>query len=184
MRYAASVRRIALELQDGPGGWVEAVLSMGPEFGSFYVRLQRTEHGEWTPQGTLYVAGLPESLRDLPLHRVLLAVAASESLHAALARRLDEEVPEPGSHEFEAAFTSWVHDEPPLVLERPKGRALPDDFFTKVAETYRTAMMRGLPPRTAVAEAAGVSTDVAGRWVREARRRKFLPETQPGKVKA
>jgi hypothetical protein len=39
-----------------------------------------------------------------------------------------------------------------------------------------------LNPRSAIAEAAKVSTDVAGRWVREARKRGFLPATDPGKV--
>jgi hypothetical protein len=177
------VRRFELEFQDGPGGWVEAVVSEEGEFASFFVRVRRGKQGRWAPDGALYVPGLsPETLRAVPLKRILLAVSASESLRASLERRLEQAVPEIGTPEFHRAFTSWIHPEPSLTLERPKGRALPDEFFAKVAETYRAATIRGWPPRTAVAEAAGVSTDVAGRWVREARKRKYLPATEQGKV--
>jgi hypothetical protein len=181
------VRRIELDLQDGPGGWVEANVfeEGGGDFKPFYVRFRPDRSDGWSPHGTLYVPGLsPETLRAVPLKRIALAVEASKSLRDALARRCREHVPEVGTPEFYDVFTGWVHDEPPLTLERPKGRALPDEFFAKVAETYRAATIRGRPPRTAVAEAAGVSTDVAGRWVREARKRKYLPGTEQGKVTA
>jgi hypothetical protein len=181
------VKRVVLELQDGPGGWVEAVVSEegSGEFASFFVRFRPDGQSGWSLDGALYVPGLsPVTLRALPLNRIQLAVNASDSLRKALARRLQEPVPEVRTQEFVGAFTSWVHEEPELALERPKGRALSDDFFAKVADTYRSAMTRGLPPRTAVADAAGVSTDVAGRWVREARKRKYLPATHQGKVKA
>jgi len=67
-------------------------------------------------------------------------------------------------------------------LKRPAGRNLPDEFYATVAERYRDAAGRGLSPRAAIAEAAGVSADVAGRWVRQARKRGYLPPTEPGKV--
>jgi hypothetical protein len=181
------VKRIELELQDGPGGWVEAVVfeEAGGEYKPFYVRFRPDKSERWSPHGTLHVPGLsPETLRAVPLKRIALAVEASTLLREALARRFDEPVPEVGTREFYDAFTGWVHEEPPLTLERPKGRALPDEFFAKVAETYRAATIRGRPPRTAVAEAAGVSTDVAGRWVRVARDRGYLPATEQGKVTA
>jgi len=179
------VKRFELEFQDGPGGWVEADVIGEGEYAPFFVRFRLDKQGGWAPDGALYVPGLsPETLRAIPLKRILLAVGASESLRAALQRRLTETVPEVGTVEFHRAFTSWVHEEPPLRLQRPKGRALPDEFFAKVAETYRAATIRGWPPRTAVAEAAGVSTDVAGRWVREARKREYLPATEQGKVTA
>lgn len=180
------MRRIELDLSDGPGGWVEAVAHGRRELaGLYFVRLSPHDDGRWGPDGALFVPGVtPETLRAIPLQRILLAVDASESLRGDLASRLDEEVPEVGTVEFVKAFTGFVHEEPPLTLERPKGRSLPDEFFVQVAETYRSAVARGLPPRTAVAEAAGVSLDVAGRWVREARRRQHLPPTQQGKVRA
>jgi hypothetical protein len=186
-RYAPPMRRIELDLLDGPGGWVQATVRREGELGvDFYcVRLWQDEEGNWSPQGALYVPGVtPETLRAVPLNRIVLAVNATEALRADLARRLNETAPDVGTKEFWAAFTGFIHDEPPLKLERPKGRRLSDEFFAQVAETYRGAMMRGLPPRTAIAEAAGTSTDVAGRWVREARKRNLLPPTRQGKVRA
>jgi hypothetical protein len=181
------MKRIYLELQNGPGGWVEAFVfeEGGADYKPFYVRFRPDISERWSPHGTLHVPGLsPETFRAVPLKRIALAVEASAMLREALARRLHETVPEVGTLEFYETFTGWVHEEPPLTLERPKGRALPDEFFAKVAETYRAATIRGWPPRTAVAEAAGVSTDVAGRWVRVARDRGYLPATKQGKVTA
>jgi hypothetical protein len=87
--------------------------------------------------------------------------------------------------DFLKAFTGYGHwPEPAIVLDRPAGRRLDDDWYAKVAEAYRLAAARGLKPRTAIAEAASVSTDVAGRWVYEARKRGLLPKTQPGRVTA
>lgn len=183
------VKRIGLDLVDGPGGWLEAAVAEEGGFSRYepsYVRFQPDGRGGWSPQGTLYIPGLsPETIRAVPLKRIALAVEASKPLRDALASRFSEPAPEPGTADFTNLWATrghWFHEEPPLTLERPKGRALPDEFFAKVAETYRAAIVRGLPPRTAVAEAAGVSTDVAGRWVREARKRAYLPATQPGKV--
>ena len=59
------------------------------------------------------------------------------------------------------------------MLERPPGRRLNDDFYAQVADVYRRVAGRQKNPRTVIAEAAGVSTDVAGRWVYEA------PEARP-----
>ncbi len=182
------MKRIELDLVDGPGGWLEALVAEegGSEYQPFYVRCQPDGRGGWPLQGTIYVPGLSaETIRAVPLRRITLAVEASKPLRAALTSRFDEPAPEPGTPDFQELWASvahWVHEEPPLVLERPKGRALPDEFFAKVAETYRAAIVRGLPPRTAVGEAAGVSADVAGRWVREARKRQYLAATQQGKV--
>lgn len=149
------------------------------------MRLTRRPDGEWAPQGSLYVPGLTsERLRTLPLVRILLAVAADEALQNELVARLDDDVPEAGAtNEFHKVFTNWSHAEP-LTLERPGGRKLSDDFYARVADVYRAATVRGLRPRTAIAEAAGVSSEVAGRWVREARKRDLLPETTPGRVRA
>ena len=110
-----------------------------------------------------------------------MAVAASEGLRERLVAGLDKEAPEPGP-ELLKALSGFVHPEFP-PLERPEGRNLPDEFYATVADRYRDAAARGLNPRSAIAEAAEVSTDVAGRWVREARKRGFLPATEPGKVK-
>jgi Family of unknown function (DUF6214) len=179
------MQRTELELQTGPGGWVEAVfhhedlvLTQG------YVRLTRRD-GEWLTQGTLYLPGLSaETLRTFLLRRIQLAVAASPALQRDLEARMNDDVPDIGTNEFHAAFAGFAHPEPALTLKRPAGRRIPDGFYRQVAETYRGATARGLRPRLAIAEAAGTSTDVAGRWIYEARKRGHLPPTTPGKVNA
>jgi len=178
--------REELELMDGPGGWVEVNLHHEDlVLTEFFVRLRRRADGEWVPHGAIYVPGLrPDAMRSLPLSRVLLAVGADASLRRDLEARMDHDVAELGTNEFHEQFTGFVHPEPPLRLERPRGRALPDDFYGEVADAYRAATARGLRPRTAIAQAANVSTDVAGRWVREARKRELLPPTSPGRVRA
>lgn len=183
------MQRTELELQAGPAGWVAAfVLRDGGLAEVVFLRLAPGgDDGIWAPEGTLYVPSLtPEKLRTIPLRRILAAVAASEALRNDLGARLDEPTPEPGPAGFLEPFSGLVHPEPPPlgVLKRPPGRRLTDDFYAAVAEKYRTATTRGLNPRAAIAEAAGTSTDVAGRWVREARKRRYLPPTTPGKVKA
>ena len=179
------MQRTELDLQAGPGGWLQVTISRDGEFGDVYLRLRRTGEGTWVPQGTLYAPPLsPELLKAIPLRRILVAVAASDAARNDLEKRRDETAPEPGSPEFAEAFaTGWLHPEPPpLKLKRPRGRRLPDDFYAAVANLYLQAAARGLNPRTAVAEAAGATTEVAGRWVREARKRGQLPPTAPGKV--
>jgi hypothetical protein len=179
-------QRTELELQAGPGGWLTATFSGGGEFWNVYLRLRRTDDGSWAPDGTLYAPPLsPETLRTIPLRRILLAVAASDAARNDLENKLGEPVPEPGSTEFHSELdTAWVHPEPLPKLKRPQGRRLPDEFYAAVADLYREAAARGLNPRTTVAEQAGISTEVAGRWVREARKRGQLPPTAPGKAKA
>jgi hypothetical protein len=172
-----------MTLLDGPGGWVQADIRRDGEIERVWLRLQLDRPGNWQLQGALYVDGLtPENVRTLPLRRILAAVAASPHLRRELTARLDQSTSDPGSGEFRKSFSGFVHPEPALKLERPAGYRLSDDFYGAVAEAYRTALARGLNPRPAIAEAADVSTDVAGRWVREARKRGLLPATTPGKV--
>lgn len=177
------MQRTELDLQAGPAGWVKVTLSSGGEFWEVYLRLRRTDDGTWAPEGTLYARPLsPEQLRAIPLRRILLSVNASDAARNDLGKRLEDSAPEPGTPEFDEVFaTGWAHPEP-FQLQRPRGRRLPDEFYAEVADLYRKATASTLNPRTAVAEAAGVSTEVAGRWVREARKRGQLPPTEPGKV--
>lgn len=180
------MQRTELELTAGPGGWLQVTISRFGEVEDVHLRLRRTDEGTWVPQGTLYAPPLsPEKLRTIPLRRILVAVAASDAARNDLEKRLTESTPEPGTKGFYESFTGWVHPEPPLPkLERPSGRRLSDDFYAGVATLYRAAAARGLNPRITVAEVAGASTEVAGRWVREARKRGQLPPTTPGKANA
>jgi hypothetical protein len=182
-RYARVVDEQRLEFLDGPGGWLQVLVrrpSRPTE--SIWIRLKPTADQEWIPTGELFVADLtPQLLRDIPLRRILLAVAASDALRTRLARRLKQRVPADSEALFRA-FEGYAIDEPELELRRPAGRYLSKEFYAEVARFYRSAVERGLKPRKAIAEAAGVSNEVAGRWIRQARKQDLLPATEPGKV--
>ena len=49
-----------------------------------------------------------------------------------------------------------------------------DDHFQRVADLYYEALGNGQRPRAIVAELFDTSTDTAGRWIREARKREFI----------
>jgi hypothetical protein len=187
----AGMEKTTLEFTVGPGGWLH--VGERSETGAmrqfFCVRLKPHKEGHWAPDGTIFLAsGLtPESIRIVPLRRTLLAVAASESLREKLEARFSEDAPDPGTPEFLQAGSGFLVPEPkppPAKLKRPKGRILSDDFYKAVAEAYRVAVLRGEAPRSAIAQSAGVSNDVAGRWVHQARGKGYLADTEQGKVSA
>jgi hypothetical protein len=61
-----------------------------------------------------------------------------------------------------------------------RGKRLQHNELERVAEVYRLATERGMPPTQAVREAFHVSYPTAGRWVHEARNRGLLPKTTRG----
>lgn len=66
-------------------------------------------------------------------------------------------------------------------LTRPDGTD-PDAFYELVAQAYREALTTTSAPALAMAEEAGVPVGTAHRWIREARRRSFLPPARRGRV--
>jgi hypothetical protein len=143
-----------------------------------FVRFQPDAKGRWKP-AEWRIPGYPaEILRQVPHQRIARAVQANEQVKQALATRLAE----PAEEGFAHAFGVAVRDRP-IVISRPKGRNLDDNFYAHVGHVYRQAVGSGLKnPRQAIAEAARVSPDTAGRWIYEARKRHFIPKTTPGKV--
>jgi hypothetical protein len=167
-----------IEFMPGPVGWL-ACRWRGENVFVHFVR-----KGEyWTTNALFCLSPKPEMLRALPLHRIEVAANAGGSITEQLAARYEEPEPGIGTAEFHRAFTGFMHPEP-LELTRPKGHRLDDDWYAKVAATYVAAKDRGLKPRTTIAELADVSTDVAGRWIYEARKRGHLAPTKPGRVTA
>lgn len=57
-----------------------------------------------------------------------------------------------------------------------------DAFYRRVARVYTRAALRERAPAEAIARANRVPVTTIHRWVREARRRKFLPPGRPGVV--
>jgi hypothetical protein len=168
-----------IHLIPGPAGWVQARFTTADGRRRVFVRCEPDAAGRWQPAELSVPHPTPGLLRELPFHRIAAAVNANEAVTAELGKRLAEE-PEEG---FRAAFGEARPVRTPLApLKRPPGRRLDDNFYARVALVYKQAVGRGVKPRLAIAEQAGVSTDVAGRWVREARKRHLIPKTTPCKV--
>jgi hypothetical protein len=168
-----------IHLIPGPAGWVQARFTLDGRRYRVFVRFEPDAKGQWKPAEWAIPGYRDDVLRQVPHNRIRKAVAADEQLKAKLAGRLSEE-PEPG---FRSAFGEAERHKP-IQLRRPKSRRLDDVFYRQVAYAYRQAIGRGLNPRQAIADAAGVSPDVAGRWIYQARKRELIPRTTPGKVSA
>ena len=165
-----------IRLIPGPSGWVQA------RFGArrrLFVRFEPDAQGRWHAAEWSIPGYPPDELRRIPYHSIAQAVSANDRVTEELAARLEEK-PEPG---FRGTFGEPERGKP-ILITRPRGRRLDDDFYGRVAFVYRQAVGRGLKPRAAIAEAAGVSPDVAGRWIYQARKRGLIPKTRPGKVTA
>jgi hypothetical protein len=180
-RYNRGMTNDEIHLSVGDGGWVRARFT--PRDLS-----EQTAYVRFAPHGTRWRAvelwlrdPSPGLLRALPLNRIVHAVNASGQI--AFGLKVGHENPSPvdlPAH-FKDKRRRIVQ---PLKLERPAGRKLDDSFYERVGFVYRQAVGRGLKPRRAIAEAAGVTPDVAGRWIHQARNRDFIPKTSPGKVTA
>jgi hypothetical protein len=173
-----------LHLIPGTSGWVQARFTASGDARNFlrraFVQFEPDAKGGWKATHWDIPDYPPAVMRQVPYSRIKRAVVANERVLAELAKRLAE--PYEG---FRGAFSEPERERgKPIRLERPAGRRLPDSFYSTVAIAYRQAVGRGLNPRQAIAEAAGVSLDVAGRWIYQARKRKLIPKTSPGRVNA
>jgi hypothetical protein len=64
-------------------------------------------------------------------------------------------------------------------------RGLTDDFYCRVADSYKTIKAAGEQyPVKALAAMQPVDISTASRWITEARRRGYLPPAEPGRVSA
>jgi hypothetical protein len=119
----------------------------------------------------------PESLRDLPLGRLIREAALMAS------RPVDES---PHSFERWSSIDEVLAARRAVAKElrkRPNGHRrsrLTDEFLAEVAKTYRANVSNGQPSK-AVAERFGYTDTSARRVVREARRRGHLGPAQPGR---
>lgn len=70
---------------------------------------------------------------------------------------------------------------PRATLTRPDGQD-PEAFYQLVAQVYTEHSTTSNAPAKAIASEAGVPVTTAHRWVREARRRGFLPPGRKGRA--
>lgn len=86
-----------------------------------------------------------------------------------------------------AGDTGWEMVEPALAVSRTvadggtRTRGRPDVFYREVADVYLDFAQGSARPACDLADRHGVPVSTAHRWVKEARRRGFLPPGRPGK---
>jgi hypothetical protein len=177
-----------LDFEFGPGGWVKTNWRRGggPEQ-SVWIRWappKRKRGGKpserrWSMEEVRIADPLGKDVRfrEIPLPRIYIAFNALE-MADELYESLDDEVPA----DLERAMREKWQTQPRIKLERPAQRKLDDEFFRMVAQAYRGAVIRGLPPVKTIAEDAGVPHSTVARWIAQTRARKFLPPPQQGKV--
>lgn len=66
-------------------------------------------------------------------------------------------------------------------LRRPDGTN-PQEFYRQVAEAYAAVVLTTSKPAKVMAEEAGVPVGTVHRWIREARRRGYLPPARRGRA--
>jgi hypothetical protein len=122
-------------------------------------------------------------LRQVPLGRIE-AWANSPEAAGSIRARLGLVVPDLRAAASELGRTyNPKKVTPALVLDAPESRRdHGDDFYRSVARVYGQAAATHRAPATAMAEANHVPVSTVHRWVKEARRRGFLPAGRPGKA--
>lgn len=106
--------------------------------------------------------------------------------HRAEHQRVHD-IPEPTLAElragFEAATAHFDRDasKPRKKLARPEGQR-PERFYQAVADAYRDHLRVTRAPAAAMAAEAGVPVSTVHRWIREARKRGFLPAGEQGRA--
>jgi hypothetical protein len=170
------------------GGWVRYYDGQHPE--PVWVRVQPTPGGRLVIR-ELYLSADndlgterldSDQLRRLSLARIESRVNQSKEL---VLKQLDEE---PGPKEprgpteyspmVRGSATVRVHGE---GLAPPHPRPKPDSFYQEVARDYLEAASVSARPAVNLAKGAGVPVTTVHGWVKEARRRGFLPPGQKGR---
>jgi hypothetical protein len=87
-----------------------------------------------------------------------------------------------------AGADGWETTDPTRAVPRNHGpdiarlRGRPDVFYRDVADVYLELAQASHRPASEIAAQHGVPVSTAHRWVKEARRRGFLPPGRPGKT--
>ncbi len=188
-----------LKLTPAPGGWVHADWEDGNAWLRFNCRRWDGLAMELTTVAEIRIPNPTQAvLRHIPLKRIEAAVTVrgggsddwgsgrdgtDDWVSGLMLARYDRKPPQglldgpPG-----AGLTKQVSKR--YKLKRPAGRRLERDFYREVAHAYQSAVANGENPRKALASDTGSADPTVAAWIQEARRLKFLPKAQPGKVSA
>ncbi len=167
-------------------GWVlydssELPVSISVRFAEINQRLVpvevRINHDEGVTVGLL---------RKIPLGR-LEALANSSGIADTIRKALTTQVVSgvgvtaEGATHSSGSARAWIWPKDARV-DVPTGRPYPDSFYQAVATAYDGLLECGRPPAPTIAEANKVPVTTVHRWVRETRKRGFLPPATPGKA--
>jgi hypothetical protein len=165
--------------QAGGGGWL---LGSNPQGDRVAVRFAKGEAGRWEPMEFRMDTERP--LDSTALRRVSLTTMASVANGIArehLEERLHHDEPKPWwrpPHLQPGEL--WMPERrlrSRLSIPAKKG----DVFYQRVAAIYRQKAAQSNRPAVEIANVNGVPVTTVHRWVKEARRRGFLPPGQKGR---
>lgn len=185
-------------------GWVSVLPDQPDGADGVHVRVRR--QGRRLVITDLYLHGAeitPEILRGISVSRLQAALTFSlvmgkvlpaddlpaDAVAPPIVRELDpvagDDAPEPSLAELrnrvqrDDRSKTETPQRPPLT--RPDGIA-PEQFYPRVAAAYSEYAPHTRAPAKEIAAEAKVPVTTAHRWIREARRRGFLPPAKKGKV--
>lgn len=154
-------------------------------FGDVQLRVRVEAHDDGRlGLAELRVIGQPTSelLRAIPLGRMEAAANAQLTV-------VDDHIePTPPRRRRPPNVTvttndlGWDMPVAPPVLRSASTRGRPDAFYREIATRYRVFARTSRRPAIDIAEKYGVPVTTAHRWIREARRRGYLPPGRPGKA--
>jgi hypothetical protein len=178
-----------MTLSAANGGWVRATIDDEPPF---YVRVRPNERGRLEVIELRLEPGGPidsNTLRRVQLARVEAQVNAAgfrEHIIAGLdlpaTMDFDRKYATAGAHLDQRVTTTATGHKKVTRLQVPTTNPKPARFYKQIASLYtRLSADANSRPAVDLAEAAGVPVTTVHRWVREARRRGFLPPGQRGR---
>jgi hypothetical protein len=161
------------------GGWL---LGSNPRGDRVSVRFAKNDAGRWEPMELRMDAETP--LDSTALRRVSLT--AMESCANGIARehletRLHHDEPKPWWRPPHMQPGEAWHPERRLRSKLAIPAKKSDTFYKRVAVRYSQLAARSNRPAVEMANANGVPVTTVHRWVKEARRRGFLPPGQKGR---
>jgi hypothetical protein len=165
--------------QAAGGGWL---LGSNPQGDRVAVRFAKNDAGRWEPRELRMDTERP--LDSTALRRVSLTAMESAANGIAaehLQQRLHHDEPEPWWRppHLQPGELWMPHRRMRSRLSIPAKKN--DLFYQRVAAVYRQRVAESNRPAVEMANANGVPVSTVHRWVKEARRRGFLPPGQKGR---
>ena len=96
--------------------------------------------------------------------------------------QVDEALPRPPARLAQGRPIRAEERAPKLRIEMPTSKPFPDQFWRSVAAVYSQALGTVRGPVTAIADANGVPVERVYSWLKETRKRGYLPPGTPGRA--